>query len=54
VCFAPEADLVTGVVVGVVAIDAVRHVQRRAELPLAAIPVVLAGHNLVEAVVWLG
>ena len=53
-CFAPEADLVTGVAVGVVAIDALRNVERRAELPLATIPVVLAGHALIESVVWLG
>lgn len=53
-CFAAEADLVTGVVVGVVAVDTLRHVERREELPLAAIPAVLAGHALVEALVWLG
>ena len=53
-CFAPEADLVTGVAVGVVAIDALRHVERRAELPLASIPLVLAGHALIESVVWVG
>jgi hypothetical protein len=53
-CFAPEADLVTGVAVGVVAIDALRNVERRAELPLATIPLVLAGHAVIESVVWLG
>ena len=53
-CFAPEADLATGVAVGVVAIDALRHVERRAELPLATIPLVLAGHALIESVVWVG
>ena len=53
-CFAPEADLVTGVAVGVVAIDALRHVERPAELPLASIPLVLAGHALIESVVWIG
>jgi hypothetical protein len=54
VCFSPEADLVTGVVVGVVAVDAIRHAPRREQLPLAAIPVVLAGHSLVEVLVWRG
>ena len=53
-CFAAEADLVTGVAVGVMAIDALRNVERRAELPLATIPLVLAGHALIESVVWLG
>jgi len=41
-------------VVGAVGIDALRHVRRRAELPLAAIPAVLAAHQLIEAVVWRG
>jgi hypothetical protein len=54
VCFSAEADLVAGVVVGAVGIDAIRHVRRPAEWPLAAIPVVLAAHQLIEAVVWWG
>ena len=53
-CFSAEADVVAGVVVGAVGIDALRHVRRRAELPLAAIPVVLAAHQLIEAVIWWG
>ena len=53
-CFSAEADVVAGLVVGAVGIDALRHVRRRAELPLAAIPVVLAAHQLIEAVVWWG
>ena len=53
-CFSAEADVVAGVVVGAVGIDALRHVRRRAELPLAAIPMVLAAHQLIEAVIWWG
>ncbi len=53
-CLSAEADLVAGVVVGVIAVDGLRHVRRRAELPLAAIPLALAGHQLVETLVWLG
>jgi hypothetical protein len=53
-CLSAEADLVAGVVVGVVAVDGLRHVRRRAELPLASIPLALAGHQLVESLVWLG
>ncbi|RPI08379.1 MAG: hypothetical protein EHM63_06355 [Actinobacteria bacterium] len=53
-CFSAEADVVAGLVVGAVGIDALRHVRRRAELPLAAIPVVLAAHQLIEAVIWRG
>ena len=53
-CFSAEADLVAGVVVGAVAIDGLRHVHRPADLALAAVPVTLAGHQMVEALVWLG
>ena len=53
-CFSAEADLVAGLVVGAIGADALRHVRRPAELPLAVIPVVLAGHQLVETLVWWG
>jgi len=53
-CFSPEVDVVAGLVIGAVGIDALRHVRRRSEWPLAAIPLVLAGHQLVEAFVWWG
>ncbi len=53
-CFAPEADLATGIVVGVVGIDALRHVSRPQQVVLAAIPLVLGAHELDEAVVWWG
>ena len=45
--------MVAGVVVGAVGIDALRHVRRR-RASLAAIPVVLAAHQLIEAVIWWG
>lgn len=52
-CYSPEADLVAGVVIGAIGIDAMRHVDdRRSMLALAAVPVVLAGHQLVEAFAW--
>ena len=43
-CFSAEADLVTGVVVGAIAIDALRHVRQPSDRALAAIPAILAGH----------
>jgi hypothetical protein len=52
VCYSPEADLIAGLVVGAVGIDAVRHVDDRRNLALAAVPLVLATHLLVEAVAW--
>jgi hypothetical protein len=52
-CFSPEADVVGGLVVGGFGIDAVRHVHRRhGALALACLPLVLGGHQLVEAFVW--
>lgn len=53
-CFSAEADVVAGVVIGAIGLDGLRHVRRPAELWLASVPLVLAAHQLVEAVVWLG
>ncbi|QXC62432.1 hypothetical protein KSP35_06420 [Aquihabitans sp. G128] len=53
-CFSPQADLAAGVFVGLVGIDAARHVRRRDQAALAALPLVLAGHQFVEIAVWRG
>lgn len=53
-CYSPEADLVAGLVVGAAGIDAVRHVDDRRDLAIAAVPLVLAAHQLIEAVGWWG
>ena len=53
-CFSAEADLVAGVVVTGLGIDAVRHADHRSELPLAALPLLLGAHQFVEAFVWWG
>ena len=52
VCYSPEADLVAGLVVGAVGLDAVRHVDDRRLLPIAALPIVFGTHQLIEAVGW--
>jgi hypothetical protein len=54
VCFSAQADLVAGVVVGAIGVDAARHVRRRPEWLLASIPLVLAAHQLIEVAVWRG
>jgi uncharacterized membrane protein len=54
VCVSPEVDVAAGVVIGALAVDAVRSRPARRNLALAAIPALLAAHSLVEAVVWWG
>ncbi len=53
-CFSPEMDLAAGVVVGGIAVQAARSVRDPSQWPLAAIPAVLAVHQLIEAAVWWG
>ena len=53
-CFSAEADLAAGLMVGVVAVDALRHVRTPAQLPLAALPAVFSMHHLTEVLVWWG
>ena len=53
-CFSARADIVAGLVVTTIGVDALRQVHRRQERALVAIPVVLGAHLLVEAVVWQG
>jgi hypothetical protein len=54
-CFSPQADVVTGVVVGAIGIDSLRHLRgRRDHLLLATLPLLLGGHQLVEAFIWWG
>ncbi len=51
-CFSVEADLAAGVVITAVGIDALRQVHDPAERAIAALPVCLGAHLLVEAFVW--
>jgi hypothetical protein len=53
-CFSPEADIVAGVVVSGVGVDALRHVKQTREYPLAVLPLLLGVHLLVEVYVWWG
>lgn len=54
VCYSPEADLMAGLVIGAVGVDALRHSDDKRTYALAAVPVVLATHQLIEAVAWWG
>jgi len=51
-CFSPEADLVAGVVVTAIGIDALRRTTRPELVPLAALPLVFGVHQLIETLVW--
>ncbi|GAB3258022.1 DUF6629 family protein [Nocardioides dilutus] len=53
-CFSPEVDLAAGLVIGAVGLDALRHVRSPAQRLLAALPLLFAGHQLIEAVAWWG
>ncbi|BFV55094.1 hypothetical protein KCMC57_up01980 [Kitasatospora sp. CMC57] len=53
-CWSAEADLVTGTVVTGLGVACLSGVRRLRQLPLAALPLPLGVHQLVEAAVWLG
>lgn len=53
-CFSPEVDLAAGVAIAAIGVDALRHTERKAEWPLAALPVIFGVHQIVEAFVWWG
>ena len=53
-CFSPQADVVGGLVICAIGIDAVRHIRQRREfVALAWIPLLLGAHQFIEALVWL-
>ena len=53
-CFSPQADLVGGVLICAIGVNAVRHIRQRREfIALAWIPVLLGVHQFIEALVWL-
>ncbi len=54
VCLSAEADIIAGVVVLAVGVDAMRHVGHDREAAMAALPVVLGLHQLIEVPVWWG
>lgn len=52
-CFSPEMDATAGVVVTIIGVDALRRVETRDQLALAALPVLFGLHQFVETFVWL-
>jgi hypothetical protein len=53
-CYSAEADLIAGAVIGGAGVDAVRHVTRRREFGLAALPLLFGTHQVIEALTWWG
>lgn len=51
-CWSATADLVAGAGVTAVGVACVTRVRDRRDLPLAALPLLLGAHQLVEAAVW--
>lgn len=51
-CFSASMDLTAGMLVTGLGVDALSHVTKREQKPLAALPLLLGVHQLVEAVVW--
>jgi hypothetical protein len=55
VCFSPQADVVGGIVVGAIGVDACRHLRGRSSyLLLVSLPLLLGAHQIIEAFVWWG
>jgi hypothetical protein len=55
VCFSPEGDLVGGIVVVAIGVDACRHLGDKKEyLFVAGLPLLLGLHQITEAFVWWG
>jgi hypothetical protein len=54
VCFSAEADFVSGAVIGVVGVATLSKARHPREVPLAALPLAFALHQVAEGFVWLG
>lgn len=53
-CLSAEVDLLAGLAIGAIAIDGLRFVGDRRKLLLAAVPLTLAIHQLIEVGAWWG
>jgi hypothetical protein len=54
VCFSVQADIAAGAGILPLGILALREVRHAREIPFAALPLLFAAHQLVEALVWAG
>ncbi|MEU9211874.1 DUF6629 family protein [Streptomyces sp. NPDC048415] len=51
-CWSATADLAAGAGIAAVGVACVTQARRRADLPLAALPLLLGAHQIVESLVW--
>jgi hypothetical protein len=51
-CWSPTADLLAGSAIVAVGVVSVASTRRPRDLPMAALPLVLGAHQLIEALVW--
>ena len=51
-CFSVQSDLAVGIALVPVGIASLREVRHAREVPFAALPLLFAVHQLIEAVVW--
>ena len=51
-CFSAEADFVSGAVIGAIGVATLTQVDKPREIPLAALPLAFALHQLAEGFVW--
>lgn len=51
-CFSAEADFVSGAVLGAIGVATLSQVEKPREIPLAALPLTFAFHQLAEGFVW--
>lgn len=51
-CWSATADLVAGTAVAAIGVACVARTRRPRDLPLAALPVILGAHQLIESAVW--
>jgi hypothetical protein len=51
-CWSATADLVAGVGIAAIGVACVAQLRRARDLPLAALPLLLGAHQVIESVVW--
>jgi Family of unknown function (DUF6629) len=51
-CVSAEVDIAAGIVIAAVAVDAIRHIERRDQILIGMLPAIFAAHQAIEVAVW--